>query len=218
MARILGIVMLLACVLPARAVAQTPLAIVEDTLPVMEAGVPAHIVLHAHGGVLPYRWSVAEGQLPEGLSLTREGVIEGRAVKAGDLKVTVAVEDAANSRIVKELRALIQGSLVFSWLRPPQVRGDRVEGAVQLSNGTKDDFDLTFIVVAVAENGRATVLGYQHFTLRAGTNDFAIPFGQSLAHGSYGVHADAVAEIAAKNQILKRMLETPAPLPVTQGP
>ena len=93
-----------------------------------------------------------------------------------------------------------------------------MDGAVKLTNGTKDDFDLTFIVVAVAENGRATALGYQHFTLKAGTIDFPIPFGETLPHGAYVVHADAVAEIPLKNAILRRQLETPAPLPVTQGP
>jgi hypothetical protein len=201
------------------AVAQPlPLAIVEDTLPSLDAGVAAHIPLHARGGVPPYRWYIASGDVPEGLSLTPEGVLEGRPTKPGQIAITVAVEDSAKNRITKELSTVVTASLLFAWFRPPQVRGDRMEGAVLLSNGTKDDFDLTFIVVAVAENGRATALGYQHFTLKAGTNDFQIPFGQTLPHGAYIVHADAVAEIAAKNTILKRMLETPAPLPVTQGP
>jgi hypothetical protein len=112
----------------------------------------------------------------------------------------------------------VSASLAFEWVRPPQVRGALMDGVVQVSNGTKDDFDLTFIIVAVSENGRATALGYQHFTLKAGTANFQIPFGQTLPHGAYVVHADAVAEIPAKNTILRRLLETPAPLPVTQGP
>jgi hypothetical protein len=45
-----------------------------------------------------------------------------------------------------------------------------------------------------------------------------IPFGQTLPAGNYVVHADAVAEIPSRNRILRRLLETPAPLPVTQGP
>jgi hypothetical protein len=200
--------------------AQTaPLTIVDDPLPRLDAGVEVHIVLHARGGVPPYRWSVA-GELPEGISLTREGVLVGRPAKPGMIGFTVTVEDSASpaNRISKELQAVITASLEFEWLHSPTVHGGRVDGAVQLTNGTKDDFDLTFIVVAVAENGRATVLGYQHFTLKAGTADFPIPFTQTLAHGAYRIHADAVAEIAPKNQILRRQLETPAPLPVTQGP
>jgi hypothetical protein len=195
-----------------------PLTIAEDTMPPLDAGVAAHIILHARGGVPPYRWSIASGELPEGLSLKAEGVVDGRPVKPGQIVFTVAVEDSVKNRITKELRTVVTGSLQFSWFRPPQVRGDRMEGSVQLSNGTKDDFDLTLIVVAIAENGRATVLGYQHFSLKSGTNDFQIPFSQSLPQGAYIVHADAVAEIASKNTILKRLLESPAPIPVTQGP
>jgi len=195
-----------------------PLTIAEDTMPPLDAGVAAHIILHARGGVPPYRWSIASGELPEGLSLKAEGVVDGRPVKPGQIVFTVAVEDSVKNRITKELRTVVTGSLQFSWFRTPQVRGDRMEGSVQLSNGTKEDFDLTLIVVAIAENGRATVLGYQHFSLKSGTNDFQIPFSQSLPQGAYIVHADAVAEIASKNTILKRLLESPAPIPVTQGP
>jgi hypothetical protein len=195
-----------------------PLTIVEDTLPPLDAGVVAHIVMHARGGVPPYRWNIASGDLPEGLSLSPDGVLDGRPSKPGQIVFTVAVEDSVKNRTTKELRTVVAGSLQFSWFRSPQVHGDRMEGAVQLSNGTKDDFDLTFIVVAIAENGRATVLDYQHFSLKSGTNDFQIPFAQTLPSGAYIVHADAVAEIAAKNTILKRSLETPASLSVTQGP
>jgi hypothetical protein len=163
---------------------------------------------------------VESGELPEGLSLTLEGVLAGRPAKPGTIAFTVAVQDSSRpvNRITKELQTVVAASLLFEWLRPPAVRGDRMDGAVQLTNGSKDDFDLTFIVVAVAENGRATALGYQHFTLKAGTVDFQIPFGQTLPHGAYVVHADAVAEIPAKNSILRRVLETPTALTVTQGP
>ena len=197
-----------------------PLVIVEDTLPSLDAGVETRIPLRARGGVPPYRWSIASGNLPEGISLIPEGVLVGRPAKPGTFAFTVAVEDSAQpaTRINKELQTVVSASLVFEWLRPPQVRGDRMDGAVQLSNGTKDDFDLTFIIVAINEIGRATALGYQHFTLKAGTANFQIPFGQTLPHGAYIVHGDAVAEIPAKNTILRRQLETPAPLPVTQGP
>jgi hypothetical protein len=132
----------------------------------------------------------------------------------------VTVEDSARpaNSINKEFRVQVSASLLFEWLRPPQVRGDRMDGIAQVSNGTKDDFDLTVIVVAVNESGRATALGYQHLKLKAESANLQIPFGTTLPHGAYIVHGDAVAEIPAKNVILRRQLETPAPLPVTQGP
>ena len=197
-----------------------PLAIVDEALPSLDPGVEVRIPLTARGGVPPYHWSVTAGNLPEGISLTPEGVLMGRPAKAGKFAYTVTVEDSARppNRISKDLQTVVSASLVLEWVRPPQVRGDRIDGVVQVSNGTTDDFDLTFIIVAINEIGRATALGYQHFMLKAGTANFQIPFGQTLPHGAYIVHADAVAEIPARNRILRRLLETPAPLRVTQGP
>ncbi len=197
-----------------------PLTIVDETLPSLDPGVEVRIPLTARGGVPPYHWRVTAGNLPEGISLTPDGVLVGRPTALGKFAYTVTVEDSARpaNRISKELQTVVSASLVLEWLRPPQVRGDRIDGAVQISNGTNDDFDLTFIIVAINEIGRATALGYQHFTLKAGTANFQIPFGQTLPHGAYVVHADAVAEIPMRNRILRRLLETPAPLPVTQGP
>ena len=197
-----------------------PLTIVDEALPSLDPAVDVRIPLTARGGVPPYHWSVTAGSLPEGISLTPEGVLVGRPAKAGKFAYTVTVEDSARpaNRISKELQTVVSTSLVLEWLRPPQVHGDRIDGAVQVSNGTTDDFDLTFIIVAINEIGRATALGYQHFTLKAGTANFQIPFGETLPRGAYVVHADAVAEIPTRNRILRRLLETPAPLPVTQGP
>ena len=186
----------------------------------LDAGTEAHVVLHAKGGVAPYRWRVASGDLPEGIQLTPEGVLAGRPTKPGIFAFTVTVEDSGHPAhsINKELRTQVAGSLVLDWLRPPLVRGNRIDGVAQISNGSKDDFDLTFIVVGVNDIGRATALGYERLTLKAGTVNLQIPFGTTLPQGAYVVHADAVAEIPAKNAILRRQLETPAPLPVTQGP
>ncbi|PYX97503.1 MAG: hypothetical protein DMG71_02905, partial [Acidobacteria bacterium] len=108
--------------------------------------------------------------------------------------------------------------LVLEWSRFPRVQDNRIEGAVKVSNGTKDDFDLTVIVVAVNEIGKAFVLGYQHPELKTGTTDFEIPFGSTLPQGAYVVHADAVAEVPARNAIYRQRRQTPSPLQVTVGP
>ena len=120
--------------------------------------------------------------------------------------------------INKELRTKVSAALLLEWLRPPMVRGNRIDGAVQVSNGSKDDFDLTVIIVAVNQIGRATALGYQHFTLKAETLNFQIPFEGTPGPGAYVVHADAVAEIPAKNVILRQRMQTPTALQITQGP
>lgn len=216
--RIVAVVLWLGAVVSSQTV--PPLIIADEALPSLDPGVEVRVPLSARGGVPPYRWSITSGELPEGISLTPDGFLVGRPAKAGRFNYTVTVEDSARpaNRVNKEIQTVVSASLVLEWLRPPQVHGDRVDGAVQVSNGTTDDFDLTFIIVAINEIGRATALGYQHFTLKAGTANFQIPFGQTLPYGNYIVHADAVAEIPSRNRILRRLLETPAPLPVTQGP
>jgi len=73
-----------------------PLAAVDETLPPLDAGVEFHILLHASGGVLPYVWSVASGDLPEGVTLTPEGLLAGRPTKPGVFAFTLKVEDSGH--------------------------------------------------------------------------------------------------------------------------
>jgi hypothetical protein len=198
-----------------------PLAILDESLPALNAGIDARIPLHASGGVPPYHWSLTAGDLPPGITIDAAGFLVGRPSKPGDFAFTLSVTDSAQPAhtINKELRAQVTAALLLEWLRPPQVQGTEINGAVEVSNGTKDDdFDLTVIIVAVNEIGRATALGYQHMTLKAGVTNFQVPFGSTLPPGAYVIHADAVAEIPARNTILRQRLQTPAPLQIVQGP
>jgi hypothetical protein len=197
-----------------------PLAIVEENLPALDAGVYIHIPLHATGGVPPYHWSASASDLPEGMVLLSEGFLIVRPTKPGAYALTITLEDSGHPAhsINKTFRVLVTAPLLLDWLRPPLIHGNRIDGAVQVSNGSKDDFDLTVIIVSVNAVGRATALGYQHFNLKAGATSIQIPFGQTLSPGAYIIHADAIAEIPAKNSILRQHLQTPAPLPVTLGP
>jgi len=209
-----------ACLSAAAQQNPVPLSVLDEPLPTLVAGIEVRIQLHATGGLPPYNWSVAYGDLPPGITLDPTGVLIGHATKPGAFSVTVNVTDSARpaNTINKELRTEVTAALVLDWSRPPQVHGNSIDGAVQVSNGSKDDFDLTVIVVAVNEIGRATALGYRHLTFKAGTANFEIPFGATPGLGNYIVHADAVAEIPAKNTILRQRMQTPAPLKIVQGP
>lgn len=197
-----------------------PLAVVDEPLPPIEAGVPFQAALHATGGVPPYVWSVASGDLPEGVNLTPEGVLTGRPTKPGTFAMTVKVEDSGRPAhtISKEFRIAVAAALLLEWLQPPKVHDSRIEGSVQVSNGSTSTFDLTVIIVAVADNGRATALGYERMNLKPGANNVQIPFGSAPGYGSFVVHADAIAEISTKNVILRQRLQTPQPLQIAQEP
>jgi hypothetical protein len=202
-------------------IAQAPLlTIADEPPPPMQVGMDFRFFLHANGGVPPYVWSVIDGDLPEGITLTPEGLLSGRPAKPGTFTVTLKVEDSSHPAhtIIKEFRAVVSASLLLEWDQVPKVRDNRIDGSVQVSNGTSDTFDLTVVVVAVAENGRATAIGYEHFPLKPSATNISIAFGNTMAPGAYVVHADAIAEIPAKNVILRQRLQTPQPLQVIQGP
>ena len=201
--------------------AQTaPLAVIDEPIPSIEAGVEFHVLLHATGGVAPYVWSVASGDLPEGVNLTPEGLLGGRPTKPGAVAVTLRVEDSGRPAhtVNKEFRVVVVAALLLEWLQPPKVRDNRIDGSVQVSNGSTNTFDLTVIIVAVAENGRATAIGYERFALKPGATNVAISFGNTLPYGGYVIHADAIAEIPPKNVILRQRLQMQQPLQIVQGP
>ena len=210
----------LICLCGVGAAQAPPLAIVEESLPAKNVGVEFHTLLHDKGGVPPYVWSVVGGELPEGVTLTRDGLLSGRPAKPGSYALTLKVEDSGNPAhsINKELQAAVTAALLLEWDESPKVHDNRIDGSVKVSNGSKDDFDLTVVIVAVAENGRATAIGYEHFPLKAGATDVKIPFGNTPGYGGYIVHADAIAEIPARNVILRQRLQTAQALQIVQGP
>ena len=109
-------------------------------------------------------------------------------------------------------------ALVLEWVQPPHVQTNRIDGAVRVSNGSRNDYDMTVIIVGINATGRATALGYQRFVLKAKSVGPDIPFGITLPDGSYVVHADAVAEIVDRKWIVKQMLQTPAALKIATSP
>jgi len=78
--------------------------------------------LQANGGFFPYKWAVAAGALPAGLSLNAEtGVISGTLKTAGTNKFTVRVTDSQDPAvsITKELSIKVESSALPSlWFSP----------------------------------------------------------------------------------------------------
>src|ERR1700694_4769677 len=91
--RLIAILILFCAVLAAQA---PPLVIADEALPAMDVGVEFHMLLHATGGVPPYVWSVAGGDLPEGVTLTPEGLLAGRPATPGTFTFTLKVQDSGH--------------------------------------------------------------------------------------------------------------------------
>lgn len=169
---------------------------------------------------MPLSWEVTEGALPAGVTLSREGVLSGAPTETGEFRFVVTVTDSGRPAYQKKqpLVLTVVAPLLARWGRYPKVNGQRVEGSIVVSNQTEQDFDLTVIVLAVNEVGRATAIGYQHFSLKNDTLEQEIPFGENLPHGAYEINVDVVAEVAATNSIYRARLVPSEKLRVQQGP
>jgi len=155
-----------------------------------------------------------------GLRLSEEGLLAGTPIAAGTFRFTVSVTDSSRppQTATREFILRVVAPLRLEWKKYPKVSGNRIDGSVLVSNGTDDDFDFTIIVLAVAENGRATAIGYQRFPLKGGVESLEIPLGETLARGAYTVHVDAVAEVPEKDAIYHARLQTKEAMQVTVGP
>ena len=152
----------------------------------------------AHGGVSLLHWRLEKGALPPGIKLEDNGLLHGQAQRLGEFQLTVSVTDGTN-QLTKAFVIRVRSALTLNWKAP-------------------DDMDLTFIAMAIASNGRATAIGYQHFLLPRNTIAKELPFGENLPHGGYVVHFDAVGEVGPKNLIYRANMQTPLALQVTVGP
>jgi len=174
----------------------------------------------ARGGIPRMKYVFSQGSLPGAMKLSEEGLLAGMPTTTGEYKFTVTVTDSSNPP-QKAFRAFvlrIAPPVVMEWKRYAHVTGNRIDGSIIISNNTEDDFDFTFVVLAVPDNGRAVAIGYQHFPLKSGVDSLEIPFGETLPHGNYVVHVDAVGEVAAKDQIYRTRVQTKEKLQIQVGP
>jgi hypothetical protein len=182
----------------------------------------------ARGGIPVLHWRLVElgqdghrlGALPPGLKLEDDGWLHGQPERTGEFRFTVSVTDGGKPQqaVQKGFVLRVKSALAINWKSMAHVNGNRIEGSVDVTNSTPDDMDLTFVVMAIAGNGRATAIGYQHFVLHRGTIGMELPFGDTLPHGGYVVHVDAVGEVVAKDLIYREKMDTPKALQVTVGP
>jgi len=197
-----------------------PLVIQTTSLP--KAYLKQHYEIHleAHGGITPLRWEITEGALPGGMALGHDGLLGGIPSETGEFKFTVTVTDGGRPAAQRnqQLVLTVAAPLFAQWGRYPKVKGQRLEGSIIVSNQTEQDFDLTVIMMAVNETGRATAIGYQRFTLKKDDTGKEIPFGENLPEGSYELDVDAVAEVAATNSIHRARLVPNERFQILQGP
>jgi Putative Ig domain len=175
--------------------------------------------LTATGGASPYIWQVISGSLPPGLKLhSHSGKISGVPTTPGEYYFTIGVTDGSvpKLRARRELAIHVISGLTVEWKEAPTAHGNRISGSLEVSNETPHKLDLTVIVVAVNDIGRATALGYQHFTLEGEATSQVIPFSATPGLGTYYVRADAVAHHTGHQRIFRAAQQTLATIKVMQ--
>ncbi|ADG07760.1 S-layer homology domain-containing protein [Kyrpidia tusciae] len=73
------------------------LSINTESLPDATVGSDYSVSLDASGGTSPYTWSVVDGSLPDGLTLSNDGTISGTPTTAGTSTFTVQVTDSSGT-------------------------------------------------------------------------------------------------------------------------
>ena len=188
-----------------------PLTIATASLPNAEAGIPFQVSLQAHGGVNPYMWQRAQGShLPPGLHLhPHSGHLTGTPTAAGTYHFTLTLSDvnAPPGQVQREFMLAVVAGLTLEWKRPPKVSGAWIAGSAVVDNHTDEPANLTVIIVAVNQIGRATALGYQHLTIPP-QGQQEIPFGANPGPGSYRVRGDAIAHFTAGKITLRAHKQT----------
>lgn len=77
-------------------------------------GVPYTAMFAAQGGAPPYTWSIAMGELPEGLNLTTNGTLTGTPLESGIYALSVLCSDTRGRRDMREVTLRVIAPLVIT--------------------------------------------------------------------------------------------------------
>ncbi len=92
------------------------LGIVSTMLPPGEKGKIYSFSLVAEGGEPPYLWALVGGTIPQGLSLSSVGVLQGTASEFGLFNATMKVSDAMGSSVLRSLSIRVSDQLGNEWI------------------------------------------------------------------------------------------------------
>ena len=120
------------------------LAISTSSLPGGQVGQPYQGSMVATGGTPPYRWSVASGSLPNGLTISSSsGIIAGQPATSGAFTFTIGVQDSsvgkasAQSKMSMQITAATVATLQISTTSLPNGQvGAAYQSSVVATGGT----------------------------------------------------------------------------------
>ena len=105
-----------------------PLAVRTETLPNATQALPYNATLEGEGGIGPYTWTLDGGALPDGLSLSPEGDITGRATSLGAASFVLRLRDSLGTSTTKSFFIVVvppPPPLVIQTLSLPETFAER---------------------------------------------------------------------------------------------
>ncbi|PPT18861.1 autotransporter outer membrane beta-barrel domain-containing protein [Xanthomonas arboricola] len=140
-------------------IAAATLVLAQPTLPPAVRGSAYNQVLTASGGVAPYRYSIASGTLPAGLTLANDGTLSGTPTTQGTSSFTIAVADAGNASATQAYSFTVSDAAPVA---AADVAATMSDAAVTVAVTANDTGNITTIAIAAAPtNGTAVVNGLE---------------------------------------------------------
>ncbi|XOL68928.1 putative Ig domain-containing protein [Xanthomonas arboricola] len=140
-------------------IAAATLVLAQPTLPPAVRGSAYNQVLTASGGIAPYRYSIASGTLPAGLTLANDGTLSGTPTTQGTSSFTIAVADAGNASATQAYSFTVSDAAPVA---VADVAATMSDAAVTVAVTANDTGNITTIAIAAAPtNGTAVVNGLE---------------------------------------------------------
>ncbi|WP_425520907.1 putative Ig domain-containing protein [Xanthomonas hortorum] len=140
-------------------IAAATLVPAQPTLPPAVRGSAYNQVLTASGGVAPYRYSIASGTLPAGLTLASDGTLSGTPTTQGTSSFTIAVADAGNASATQAYSFTVSDAAPVA---VADVAATMSDTAVTVAVTANDTGNIASIAIATAPtNGTAVVNGLE---------------------------------------------------------
>ncbi|WP_435014106.1 putative Ig domain-containing protein [Xanthomonas arboricola] len=140
-------------------IAAATLVLAQPTLPPAVRGSAYNQVITASGGVAPYRYSIASGTLPTGLTLANDGTLSGTPTTQGTSSFTIAVADAGNASATQAYSFTVSDAAPVA---VADVAATMSDAAVTVAVTANDTGNITAVAIAAAPtNGTAVVNGLE---------------------------------------------------------
>ena len=112
---------------------ETPSISTLPPLPTARTGLSYSTTIEAFGGTVPYTWSLSAGSLPQGLSLSSDGVLSGTPSSFGNFTFTLEVADQELDTDSREFSLTVNNLAISTSSLPTAVKGTPFSFALSAS-------------------------------------------------------------------------------------